>query len=130
MNTEKYNQFLEKLIEKSKKRQVKWAYLDESPSVMEKLPELLNFNGFALFEEDSSFYFEENNTVVILYVMKDEEDDEIPAGAIRLKIIPATGKNILELSFWDYQNLLTRLLNAVKSLFPNSEDFIDSFLKG
>lgn len=132
MAEKKYVEFLNKLIDDTKKRKIEWKYLDKNKIIYEgmnwtKTSNLLSiFAGeketiCADFNVEDSFYTIASETYIVIYVYGTQ-----PAS---LYVIPKTFKKIVFLSPEIYGEFITRLLNLVQSQFPSGDAFIDSFLK-
>lgn len=132
MAEEKYEVFINKILQKTKEGALVWRYLDEKEALythMGWVPKAKNIAealGASLiakqFDRENSFYCSIDNFYIVLYA---EKDELIPC----LCVIPETFKAVTYLSADDYGDQIVRLSNYVKSLFPSSKAFIDAFLK-
>ena len=131
MAEKKYIAFINKLINDTKERNIKWEYLDKNKTLYEGMGWTKSSNMFGLlqgekeivhtdFNIEDSFYTKMNGTYIVIYVYGIQ-----PA---TLYVIPETFKKIVALSPDEYGEFITRLLNLVQSQFPSGETFIDGFL--
>ncbi len=131
MADQRYIDFLNKLINDTKDKKIKWKYLDTNKTLyigMEWTKTSTEFNLFSGskekvsmdFNREDSFYANENGTFIVIFVWGNQ-----PA---KLYVVPETFKKIVELTPEEYGEHITRLLNLVQSQFPNAETFIDNFL--
>lgn len=127
----KNEQFVNKLIELTKTNKMTWLYLDEN----DELFSTLNLSPFERisstfdydeFNSDSSFYAKINSNFIVLYELRTASENLL--SSLRLKTVPSTFKDIQNIELTENKELLLRLLNVVKSQFPNSEDIINDIL--
>ena len=131
MPDQRYIEFIEKIIIKTKAISLGWKYLDTKKELYEGMGwtsskieyepfrgnrEILSPN----FNTEDSFYTNVDNIYIVIYVWRDQ-----PA---KLYIVPYTYKKVTALTPDEYGEYITRLLNLVQSQFPNAENFIDNFL--
>ena len=132
MADQRYIDFIENMINKTKEKKIRWYYLDGKQELYEgmgwtkskKEYELFRGNIEILtpnFNTEESFYASIDDIYIVIYVWKDQ-----PA---KLYIVPYTYKKVTTLTPDEYGEYITRLLNLVQSQFPNAETFIDNFLK-
>ena len=130
MAENRYVNFVEALIQKTKNHDLVWKYLDEYPDLCRKMGwfrkvadpnNLLIQKEVPEFNSESSFYAHDAGFRIVLYVYAN-----LPAD---LYIIPSTYKRVLPLHASDYGEYITRLLNLVQSHFPDSEEYVDKLLK-
>ena len=130
MAEEKYNRFIEELINKTKNNKLYWHYLDTDTDIYTKMGWCKEGNIGILsmsktitptFNRENSFYATENGFRIVLLVFGNDPAD--------LYVIPSTYKRVLWLSASIYGELITRLLNLVQSQFPDSEEYVDMVLK-
>ena len=131
MVDQRYIDFIEKIISKTKEKNLNWRYLDSNKELYENMgwtnsrseyDILMREKIFLIpkFNTDDSFYTNINNMYVVIYVWENQ-----PA---KLYIVPPTYKKVTTLPPDEYGEYITRLLNLVQSQFPNAEAFIDNFL--
>ena len=128
----KYAEFIDKVLDKTKKGELEWHYLDENEKLYSHMgwtPKAKNFAevlGASLiskpFDRESSFFCSIDSFYLVLLV---EEKERIPY----LCVIPETFKAVTYLSAEEYGEQIIRLSNYIKSLFPSSEAFINKFLE-
>lgn len=128
---DKYAEFLEEILRQTKENKLSWHYLDKVKSLYEGMNWSCRSTEFGLFgkqvslhpdfDTENSFYCNIDETYLVLLVRNDQ-----PA---TFYVVPATFKNVVILTADEYGNLITRLLNLVRSFFPDGEVFIDSFLQ-
>lgn len=128
----KYMDFINKVLNKTKKGELAWRYLDENKPLYthmgwvpkaKNIAEALSVSLVAReFDRDNSFYCSIDSFSLVLYT---DNDEAIPC----LYVIPKTFKAITYFAADDYGEQIVRLSNYIKSLFPSSEAFIDSFLE-
>lgn len=126
----KYEQFIEKVIQQTKERELNWQYLDDEESLYTGMnwitsKERLSFLGaredvFPDFDRENSFCVNKQGMNIVLLVT-----GSLPA---TLYIVPDTFKKAVKLSAGEYGESITRLLNLVQSQFPDAEKFIDLFV--
>ena len=130
MAEEKYNKFIEELINKTKNSTLFWHYLDTETDLYTKMGWCREGNGSLfsvnktvspIFNRENSFYASENDFWIVLLVFNSDPAD--------LLVIPSTYKRVLRLRASEYGELITRLLNLVQSQFPDSEEYVDKVLK-
>ena len=133
MADQRYIDFIEAIIERTKNNQLDWYYLDKNESLykgMEWTKTTIEYGLFptsgkekivADFNQEDSFYAHLGEMYIVIYVWRDQ-----PA---KFYIVPNTYKKVTCLTPDEYGDYITRLLNLVQSQFPNAETFIDSFLK-
>ena len=133
MADQRYIDFIEAIIDRTKNNQLDWHYLDKNESLYKGMEwtkttteyGLFSLNGkektVADFNQEDSFYAHIGEMYIVIYVWRDQ-----PA---KLYIVPNTYKKVTCLAPDEYGKYITRLLNLVQSQFPNAETFIDNFLK-
>ena len=132
MADQRYTEFIEKIISRTKSNSLNWSYLDTKKELYEGMGwvntkteyELFRGNKEIItpdFNVEDSFYTNIDNMYIVIYVWRDQ-----PA---KLYIVPYTYKKVTSLTPDEYGEYITRLLNLVQSQFPNAETFIDSFLE-
>ena len=90
-------------------------------------PDYSESDDYLEFDDDSDFNIEQsfccksNNTYIVLMVYGTN-----PANIF---VVPNTFRNTVLLSAEEYGDIITRLLNIVRSQFPDGEVFIDKFLE-
>lgn len=125
--------FLNALLDATKKRKLNWKYLDENVDLCTNM----SWNGSSLgiigamvsnsnrlpkkFDIENSFYAEFSSTYIVLL-----KQDNTPCD---LYVIPETYKSIAVLKSSEYGEDITRLHNLVKNNFPTAEGFIGEFTK-
>ena len=123
-----YIKFLDVLINETKNKKIRWAYLDTNKELIKSmewcstsfLSAMTSSNPEPNFNTEDSFFVKSENTFIVIYVYGDN-----PAS---LYVIPNTYKKILHLSADEYGDQITRLLNLVQSQFPNADQFIKDFI--
>lgn len=128
---DKYADFLEEILRQTKENMLSWNYLDKVKSLYEGMNWTSRSTEFGLFgkqvslypdfDTENSFYCNIDKTYLVLLVRNNQ-----PA---TFYVVPATFKNVVTLTADEYGNLITRLLNLVRSFFPDGEVFIDSILQ-
>lgn len=134
MAEKRYIKFIEKLIEETKKTNLKWDYLDSNKplcysmnwaggNVLTTMAVALSGNTDTVFrfDKENSFCCKIRDNYVVLFV-----EDSNPA---TLYVIPPTFRSIVQLTPDEYGEYVTRLFNLVQSQFPSADAFIDSFLE-
>ncbi len=132
MADQRYIDFLNKLINNTKQKEIRWKYLDTNKSLYEGMEWTTTSTEFSIFagskekvtldfNREDSFYVNEGGTYIVIYVWGNQ-----PA---KLYVVPETYKKVVEFSPDEYGEYITRLLNLVQSQFPNGEAFIDDFIK-
>ena len=132
MAEQRYVAFIEEIIQQTKKKKLKWWYLDNNKDLYQGMGWAKSKAMYGLFtgghEEtvpdfnvEDSFYTNVGDMYIVLYVWGSQ-----PA---KLFIVPNTYKKVTTLSPEEYGEHVTRLLNLVQSLFPSAEAFIDRFLE-
>ena len=133
MADQRYIDFIEAIIERTKNNQMDWHYLDKNEALykgMEWTRTTTEYGFFSLnakektvadFNQEDSFYAHLGEMYIVIYVWGNQ-----PA---KLFIVPNTYKKVTYLTPDEYGEYITRLLNLVQSQFPNAESFIDNFLK-
>ena len=131
MSNEKNIKVIEKIIDQTKKHQIKWDYLDNKPEIyqgMEWIRTKTQFDAFLgtkekeylAFDRENSFYTCLKNTYIVI-----KSPINSPAS---LYIVPETFKKVVVMPAGEYGEYVTYLLNLVHSQFPDARDFIDDFL--
>ncbi len=131
MADQRYINFIEDLIRRTKEQKLNWRYLDRNSHLYEGMhwvderPTLHIFSSggdktVPNFNVEDSFYTNIGDTYVVLYVWNNN-----PA---KLYVVPNTYKKVVKLEPDEYGEYITRLLNLVQSQFPSGEAFIDSIL--
>jgi len=131
MSEQRYVDFIENIIERTKEKKIAWQYLDTNKKLYEGMhwtttktdfSFLVDFKEVTLpnFNQEDSFYANVGGTYIVIYVWKDQ-----PAS---LYVVPETYKKVVRLTPDEYGASITRLLNLVQSQFPSGEGFIDSIL--
>lgn len=128
---DKYTEFLEEILRRTKENKLSWNYLDKANSLYEGMNWTRRSTEYGLFgkqvnlypdfDTENSFYCSIDKTYLVLLVCNNQ-----PA---TFYVVPATFKNVVILAADEYGGLITRLLNLVRSFFPDGEVFIDSFLR-
>lgn len=121
-NNDRYNQFILKLINQTKNKEIEWKYLADD-LVLEK--DLQNSKAAIPknYDTDQSFYFLKGNSYVTILTTIGRYAKTF------LLIVPSTFRQIKTIDDDEYTANLTRLLENIKRCFPNPEDFIDEFLE-
>ena len=128
----KHIDFIEKVINKTKEKKWKWAYLDTEAELCKAMNWATSSgtswllqptrNLFAThFDDEVSFVCKQKNAFIVLFV---EPDSSLPT----MYVIPKEYKGVVQLSPDEYGEYTTRLHNMIKKLFPHGEQFIDEFL--
>lgn len=130
-NEERYIVFLEEILRKTKEKEISWKYLDGEQWLYKGMNWVKRYSRFGIsgeqvtlrpgFDTENSFYCVIQGTYLVLLVQSDQ-----PA---TFYIVPGTLKNVVILTADEYGALITRLLNIVRSFFPDGETFIDAILK-
>lgn len=131
MSEQRYVDFIENIIERTKEKKITWRYLDTNKKLYEGMHWTTTKTDFGLlanlkevtlpdFNQEDSFYANVGGTYIVIYVWKDQ-----PAS---LYVVPETYKKVVWLAPNEYGASITRLLNLVQSQFPSGEGFIDSIL--
>ena len=131
MSEQRYVDFIENIIERTKEKTIDWRYLDTNKALYEGMHWTKSKTEFGLFtsskevtlpdfNQEDSFYANVGGTCIVIYVWKDQ-----PAS---LYVVPETYKKVVWLAPDEYGASITRLLNLVQSQFPSGEGFIDSIL--
>lgn len=131
MSEQRYVDFIEKIIERTKEKKIAWRYLDTNKALYEGMHWTTTKTDFGFlasikeitlpdFNQEDSFYANIDGTYIVIYVWKDQ-----PAS---LYVVPETYKKVVWLTPDEYGASITRLLNLVQSQFPSGEGFIDSIL--
>lgn len=128
---DRYARFLEKVFEMTKSCTLSWGYLDKNKTLCEGMKWSTTYSGIGAiisnqdvsfdFNTDSSFFCKSGDTYIVLFVFATQ-----PAN---IYVVPSTFKNVVYLSAEIYGDIITRLLNLVRSKFPDGETFIDKFLE-
>lgn len=109
---QRYNKFIEKLIEQTKANTIEWEFLDEENFLSDI---------FSDYRRDFSYCFYKDNSYVVL-----------TTGSIRnelsLHVVPDNFRAAKSISGNEYEKNLTRLSNTISKQFPNPDDFIDAFI--
>lgn len=133
MADQRYIEFIEIIIERTKSKQLNWYYLDSNEELYTGMGWTKTITEYGVFpfnnkekivtdfNQEDSFYTRLGEMYITLYVWRDQ-----PA---KLFIVPNTYKKVITLTPDEYGEYITRLLNLVQSQFPNAEIFIDDFLK-
>lgn len=133
MADQRYIDFIEAIIDRTKNKQLDWYYLDKNESLYKGMEWTKTTTEYGLFSTsgkeknvadfnlEDSFYAHLGEMYIVIYVWRDQ-----PA---KLYIVPKTYKKVTCLTPDEYGEYITRLLNLVQSQFPNAETFIDNFLK-
>lgn len=132
MAEQKYIDFINKIIEKTKTCNISWNYLDKNEELyqgMDWMTTKTKFDAFLglkekdyiNFDPENSFFAKVGSVCLVLLVRHNT-----PAN---MYIVPYTYKKVVKLPADEYGEYITRLINLVNSQFPNADDFIDSFLK-
>ena len=129
MAESRYVELIEKLIQKTKEKIIKWNYLDTNSTLYSNMGWCKKTINSVLFTNEeiipafntemSFFAFDKGFQIVILVMGTNPAD---------LYIIPNTYKRVLGLYATEYGEHITRLLNLVLSQFPDSEDYVDMIL--
>ena len=132
MAEQKYVDFIEGIINRTKEKKISWRYLDSNESLYEGMRWTKTRSEYVMFgtnkevtspdfDVESSFYAAIRNMFVVIYVWGSH-----PA---KLYVVPNTYKKVVTLTPDEYGEYITRLLNIVQSQFPNAETFIEEFTK-
>lgn len=126
----KNEQFVNKLIELTSAKKISWEYLDEDEIIYNSL-QISPFENNKLifdivFNPNSSFYTEINSNFIVLYEIVTSTGNLL--SSLRLKTVPNSYKDIQNIELTENKELMLRLLNVIKSQFPNSEDIINDIL--
>ena len=130
MDNQRYIQFINAIIDQTKKSKIHWHYLDSNKDLYEGMHWTETEEKFGLmvpkeiiypnFNREDSFYTTINGTYIVLFVFRSE-----PA---TMYVVPNTYKKVVQLTADQYGEYITRLLNLVQSQFPDGETFIDNLL--
>lgn len=123
LSNDRYVNFLSKVLERTKSNRLSWKYLDHNETLCKGMfltPANSDYDEYG-FNEEQSFYCELDSTYIVLVV-----HGKNPAN---MYVVPNTFRNIVFLSAEEYGDIITRLLNIVRSQFPDGEVFIDKFLE-
>lgn len=124
ITNDRYTRFLNKVLEKTKANDLAWNYLDRNETLCKRMnwsPDYLGLDDCWAFNEEQSFYCKSYDTYIVLLVYGTN-----PAN---IYVVPNTFRNVVFLSAEEYGDIITRLLNIVRSQFPDGEVFIDKFLE-
>ncbi len=133
MADQRYIDFIEAIIKRTKAREIRWSYLDKNESLykgMEWTSTKTVYSAYPIsgkevvvpdFNQEDSFCAPLGEMYIVIYVWRDR-----PA---KLYIVPKTYKKVTVLPADEYGEYITRLSNLVQSQFPNAEIFIDTFLE-
>lgn len=143
----KNDELIEHILELSKRKKIRWKYLDEFESLYqhlnvvpkkEKIGDTLPIQSFSetissalsaksFFDANSSFYAPiGENYIVLLRYMKRDEEKILVADTIKLMLVPHTYKGIEVI---EDDDKILRLHNYVKAQFPDVNDIIDDIFK-
>ena len=126
----KYTVLLENIIQRTKERQLHWQYLDSDADLYKNmgwetdsypLGMLVSGGSRPNFDTEESFYTSDKGYKIVLLVRGNS-----PA---RFFVIPSTYKRVLQLNAAEYGEHITRLLNLVRSQFPDAEDYVNRILE-
>lgn len=136
MANKRYEDFIYKLLEETKLRQLNWSFLDTNIPLCKGMGWLSSpYNNIAIiasviteskitfkFDTDNSYYvsISDNTFVVLLSPL----DSDIP----QLYVIPNGFKKTVQLSPQEYGIPITRLANIVSNQFPSGDQAISEFL--
>lgn len=131
MVEDRYSDFLKKVFEMTKSQTLTWNYLDKNKELCEGMKWCTTYSGITAiltdidlhfnFNTDNSFFCMVDDTYIVLLVHGTKPAD--------VYIVPNTFKNVVKFTAEYYGDIITRLLNLVRSQFPDAETFIDKFLK-
>lgn len=130
MADNRYIEFLEKILQRTKRKKLEWKYLDDNTTLYEGMHWTRETQEFGItimrtlrpnFDVENSFYCRIDGGYLVILVRSNQ-----PA---TFYVIPDTFKNVVTLKAEMYGNYITRLLNLVQSFFPDGESFIDSILQ-
>lgn len=120
ISNDRYTRFLNKVLEMTKANGLSWKYLDHSKVLYEGMAWTPDYESFQGFNTEQSFYCTSDKTYIVLLVY-----NTAPAN---IYVVPNTFRNVVCLPAEEYGDIITRLLNVVRSQFPDGEAFIDKFL--
>lgn len=123
--------FIEKLIEETKIKKIKWDYLVNNEDLYRGMGWVRNKEEYDFFldrvekvlpgfDVENSFYTEINNINIVLL-----SKTKAPAD---LYVVPDTYRRSIRIPSKDFGEYITRLMNIVQSQFPNAADFMKSYL--
>jgi hypothetical protein len=130
---------IQRLIEKTKGNSIIWNYVDEDPNLLSFVNKILLdpsykkkistflVNPDYILNENASFSYKVNEGYFVLADIMGKSNDFPYIFLISIPRINSRGSQILNPKK-EYQKELVRLQILVKSQYPNTEDFIDSFL--
>ena len=121
MVEKKYVDFIEKIINMTKEKKIKWSYLDENERIYRKMGWINGLIETPNFNTEKSFITKIDNFYIVIRTELNNLTD--------LYVIPSTFKNICLLKAEQYGEHITRLYNIVQMYFPDAEVFINSFLQ-
>ena len=133
MADQRYIDFIENIILRTKEKNISWKYLDKNEDLYVGMGWYKTEKEYGLFLNsdkkiikpnfnlEDSFFAHMGNMYLVIYVWGNR-----PAS---FYVVPNTYKKIVSLAPEEYGDYITRLLNLVQSQFPNAETFIDDFLK-
>lgn len=130
MDDNRYKDFLEKILLRTKTKKLRWDYLDGNSVLYEgmhwtreetELGIIVNRILRPDFDVENSFYCRFDGGYLVILVKYTQPPS--------FYVVPTTFKNVVTLPAELYGNYITRLLNLVQSFFPDGESFIDSILQ-
>lgn len=120
MAEKKYIDFIEKLLAKTKAKEIKWGYLDSYETLYTNMHWTDGLIGMPQFNTEKSFFAKIDSYYVVLLTDL--------SNLIDLYVVPSTYKNICTLKAEEYGEYTTRLYNLVRSRFPDADAFITNFI--